>query len=87
MFKSISKLTVRTWLGRRGEEQEFNLTSQRFGPRVAIIRWLDGTGDMKISAIKGDGRTSEFSCASEVFLTNPTPEDERRAVEALASLL
>lgn len=75
-----------TWLGRPGAVYALTFDAvPKFGKRVSVLRWEDGTGEVEISAVEGDGRfASRFRFFEKVALTNPSEAEISAAVERVA---
>jgi len=84
---TITKPKRATWLGRAGEIVIHHFDTRHDGKRVTVIRWLDGSEQVEVRAINGNGRHGTLSVFSEATLGAPDADAVARAVlEASASL-
>jgi len=75
-------VTKGTWLGRPAESWTIFLSSNKFGRRIVIHRWLD-TRQVEVKLVEGDGRKDDFVVFGIITLENPDDHEVARAVDRL----
>jgi hypothetical protein len=84
--------TIGTWLGIPGEAWTLSLTSEPYGERVAVLRWLEANpntgnvaGDLTLRHMTGDGRRRDSVVHAEHTIPNGTDGDATAYAEKVLS--
>ena len=75
-----TRRTAQTWNGRPGEHYCILAGCSPLGMRISIIEWTDGSKQVDIKLIQGDGRKPGFKLFKE-FLNIPVTELPARIKE------
>ncbi len=80
----IGRANASTWLGRPGEVYAVHYDADATGRRVTVHTWHDGSGEVEITAMRGDGRSAGYVRLESRKLINPSAETISETVAALA---
>ena len=74
-----------TYIDRPADVEEFRFGTTPTCERVIVYRWADN-GDIQITHVKGDGRTTDFQMYLDVTIPNGTTADVEAALNRITKV-